>query len=78
MRYREDEIHGIQYALLTEVLGRGKADVLESYLKFEGIDAVLVQEAISRVTHPTSFALVKIMMPRASIARARELLRNFH
>jgi hypothetical protein len=67
----------LQYALLTEVLGRGTADVIESFLRAEEIDVVLVQEAISHVTHITSFAPVKIYVPKASLQRAHKLLKKF-
>jgi hypothetical protein len=66
------------YALLTEVTGRWKADIIENYLKSEEIDVVLVQEAISHVTHITAFAPVKIYVPRANIPRARNLLKIFN
>jgi hypothetical protein len=68
----------MQYALLTEVLGRGTADIIESYLRAEEIDVVLVQEAISHVTHVTSFAPVKIYVPKPSIQRAHVLLKKFN
>jgi hypothetical protein len=32
----------MQYAMLTEVLGRWKADILESFLRSEEIDVVLI------------------------------------
>ena len=70
-----DQLH---YALLTEVLGRGTADIIESFLRAEEIDVVLVQDAISHVTHITSFAPVKIYVPKASIKRARNLLKTFN
>jgi hypothetical protein len=68
----------MQYTLLAEVLGRGTADVIENYLRAEEIDVVLVQDAISHVTHITSFAPVKIYVPKASISRARNLLKIFN
>jgi len=68
----------MQYALLTEVTGRWKADILENFLKSEEIDVVLVQEAVSHLTHTTSFAPVKIYVPKASIKRARNLLKTFN
>lgn len=68
----------MQYAELTEVLGRGKAEILESLLRSEEIDVVLVQEAISHVTHITSFAPVKIYVPKTSLQRARNLLKQFN
>jgi cyclophilin family peptidyl-prolyl cis-trans isomerase len=68
----------IKYALLTEVHGRWKADILESYLRTKDIDVVLVQDAISRVTHIFSFARVQIFVPRESIRYARKLLKTFN
>jgi len=68
----------MQYTKLTEVFGRWKADILESYLKSEEIDVVLVQEAISHITHTTSFAYVQVYVPKESIKRARELLKTFN
>ena len=67
----------MQYAMLTEVLGRGKAEIIESFLRAEEIDVVLVQDAISHVTHITPFAPVKIYVPKASLQRARSLLNAF-
>lgn len=65
------------YTKLTEVMGRATADVLEGYLKSEEIDVVLVEEAVHHVTHTFSFAPVEIYVPKASIQRARELLKKF-
>lgn len=65
------------YTKLTEVMGRATADVLEAYLKSEEIDVVLVEEAIHHLTHTFSFAPVQIFVPKASIVRARELLKKF-
>jgi hypothetical protein len=65
------------YTKLTEVMGRATADVLEAYLKSEEIDVVLVEEAVHHVTHTFSFAPVQIYVPRASLQRARELLKKF-
>ena len=66
-----------QYALLTEVLGRWKADILESLLRSEEIDVVLIQDSVAGSTQQTSFTLVKVYVPRASLKRARELLKSF-
>jgi hypothetical protein len=67
----------MQYAMLTEVLGRWKADILESFLRSEEIDVVLIQESVSGSTQQTSFTPVKVYVPRASIERARRLLETF-
>ena len=64
----------LKYALLLRVHGRGKAEIIESFLRSEEIDVVLIQEAVSHVTHVTSIAPVQIFVPKASIQRARSLL----
>jgi hypothetical protein len=65
---RQDaRVDNIQYALLTEAAGRWEADIIENFLKSDGIDAALFQEAISHLTHPTSFASVMIYVPRSSL-----------
>ena len=68
----------VQYAMLTEVLGRWKADILESFLRSEEIDVVLVQDSVSGSTQQTSFTPVKIFVPKASMERARRLLETFN
>lgn len=66
------------YTKLTEVVGRWKADVLESYLKSEGIDAVLFQDTVSQVTLTSAFAPVQVYVPKASINQAHQLLKDFN
>ena len=68
----------MRYAKLTEVHGRWLADILESYLRAEEIDVVLVQDAVSHITHVTTFAPVMIYVPKVSIKRARDLLKTFN
>jgi Putative prokaryotic signal transducing protein len=67
----------MQYAILTEVLGRWKADILESFLRSQEIDVILIQESVSGSTQQTSFTPVKIYVPKASLRRARDLLKSF-
>ncbi len=67
----------MQYTLLTEVLGRWKADIIENFLRAEEIDVVLVEEAVSHITHITTFAPVKIYVPKESLKRAHNLLKAF-
>jgi len=74
-KYNMDEM---KYAKLTEVQGRWMADILENYLRVEEIDMVLVQDAVSHITHVTTFAPVMIYVPKASIKRARNLLKTFN
>lgn len=68
----------LKYDLLAVVHGRGTADVIEIFLRSEEIDVVLVQDAVSHLTHVTSFAPVQIFVPKASIQRARKLLKTFN
>ena len=69
-----DEMH---YAKLTELIGRWKAEILESFLRSQEIDVVLIQESVSGSTQQTSFTPVQIYVPKASIQRARRLLKTF-
>ena len=66
----------MKYALLTEVVGRWKADILENYLKSEEIDVVIVQETLSDLFTST-FSPVKIYVPKADMELAHELLKTF-
>jgi hypothetical protein len=74
----EKQIHGMLYTKLTDVIGRWQADILESYLRSEGIDAVLFQDSMSHITTTPVFAEVQIFVPKASIKQARELLKKFN
>jgi hypothetical protein len=64
--------------MLTEVLGRWKADIIEDFLRAEEIDVVLIQEGVSHSTQQTTFTPVKIYVSKASIQRARNLLKTFN
>ena len=75
-RSEEENLHQMQYALLTEVVGRWKADIIESFLIAEEIDVVLVQSTVSDL-FTTPFAPVKIFVPKTSLQRARNLLKTF-
>ena len=66
------------YTKLTDVTGRWQADILENYLKSEGVDAVLFQDTLSHVTLSDVFATVEVYVPKASIQQARELLNRFN
>ena len=63
----------MKYAMLTEVLGRWKAEIVESFLKSEGIDVVLVQDSVSQSAYANPFAPVQIFVPKENLERAREL-----
>ena len=67
----------MKYALLEEVLGRWKADVIENFLNSEGIDVVLIEGTVSDLFTP-SFAPVKIYVPKEDLNRSRELLKEYN
>lgn len=67
----------MQYAMLTEVIGRWKADIIENLLLAEEIAPVLIQDGVSHSTQQTTFAPVKIYVPKESLKRARNLLKAF-
>jgi cyclophilin family peptidyl-prolyl cis-trans isomerase len=68
----------LKYALLDEVNGRWMADIIEAYMRAEEIDVVLIQDAISQVTHTNPFAPVQIFVPKTSLKRARNLLKLYY
>jgi hypothetical protein len=67
----------MKYTHLVEVLGRWKAEIIESYLKAEGIDVVLIEDAISQSTYANPFAPVQVFVPKEGLAQARELMVSF-
>ncbi len=67
----------MKYTQLVEVLGRWKAEIIESYLKAEGIDVVLIQDSISQSTYANPFAPVQVFVPKEGLQQARELMETF-
>ena len=67
----------MRYANLTEVLGRWKAEILESFLEAEGIDVELIQDSLSHTFYTHAFAPVQIFVPKEKLEQARELLKVF-
>ena len=67
----------MKYALLTEVLGHYKAEIMQKFLETEGIDAVLIQDSLSQSTYFNPFAPVQIFVPKDKVQKASELLKNF-
>ncbi|HEY3476749.1 MAG TPA: DUF2007 domain-containing protein [Anaerolineales bacterium] len=66
----------MKYVMLTEVLGRWKAEIVESFLKSEGIDVVLVQDSLSQSAYANPFAPVQIFVPKENLEQARELAKT--
>jgi hypothetical protein len=67
----------MKYAKLTEVLGRWKAEILESFLEAEEIDVELIQDSLSHTFYTHAFAPVQIFVPKEKLERALELLKVF-
>jgi len=67
----------MKYAKLTEVLGRWKAEILESFLKSEGINVVLIQDSLSNSAYSNPFAPVQVFVPKEGMQQARKLLKTF-
>ena len=67
----------MRYAKLTEVLGRWKAEILESFLEAEAIDVELIQDSLSHTFYTHPFAPVQIFVPKEKLEQARELLKVF-
>jgi len=66
----------MKYAKLTEVLGRWKAEVVESFLESEGIDVELIQDSLSHTFYIHAFAPVQIFVPNEKLEEARELVKK--
>ena len=66
----------MKYARLTEVLGRWKAEIVESFLKSEGLDVVLVQDSLSQSAYSNPFAPVQIFVLKERLEQARELVKD--
>jgi hypothetical protein len=67
----------MKFTQLMEVLGRWKAEIIESYLKAEGIDVVLIEDSISQSTYANPFAPVQVFVPKEALAQASELMETF-
>jgi hypothetical protein len=63
----------MKYALLTEVLGRWKAEIVESFLQSEEIEVVLVQDSVSPAAYGNPFAPVQVFVRKEDLEKAREL-----
>jgi len=67
----------MKFTQLVEVLGRWKAEIIESYLKAEGIDVVLIEDSISQSTYANPFAPVQVFVPKDGLQQARQLMETF-
>ena len=67
----------MKYAQLTEVLGNYKAEIIQNFLKVEGIDVVLIHDSLSQSTYFNPFAAVQVFVPKEQMQQASELLKEF-
>lgn len=67
----------LKWERLTEVQGRYNADLLKSYFEANGIEVEMFQEAVSHLTHPTTFAPVEIFVSKEQADTARKLLEEY-
>ena len=67
----------MKYAQLTEVLGNYKAEIIQNFLKMEGIDVVLIQDSLSQSTYFNPFAAVQVFVPKEEMQQASKLLKEF-
>jgi hypothetical protein len=77
-RFLEVVMDELKWELLTEVQGRFNADILKSYFEVSGIEVEIFQEAISHLTHPTTFAPVEIFVLKEQADTARKLLEEYN
>jgi hypothetical protein len=67
----------LKYEKIAEANSRAEAEVIESFLKAEGIDVELVEEAISHSAYVLPQALVEIFVPKEMAKKALKLLKPF-
>ena len=67
----------LKYEKIGEANSRAEAEVIESFLKAEGIDVELVEESVSHSTFVVPHALVQIFVPSGEANKARKLLKSF-
>jgi len=67
----------LKYEKVGEANSRAEAEVIESFLKAEGIDVELVEESISHSSYVLPRALVEIFVPKEKAEQALKLLTPF-
>lgn len=67
----------LKYEKIGEANSRAEADIIESFLKAEGIDVELVEESILRSAYAFPLARVDIFVPKEKARQALELLKPF-
>ncbi|HTP02864.1 MAG TPA: DUF2007 domain-containing protein [Anaerolineales bacterium] len=70
----------LKWSMLTEVTGRGQAELLKSFLEAEGVEVQLIQESAGQSLFPVSIeglGSVQVFVPNEKMEAARELLKDF-
>jgi hypothetical protein len=67
----------LKYEKIGEANSRAEAEVIESFLKAEGIDVELVEESISHSAYVLPQARVEIFVPKEKAKQALKLLKPF-
>jgi hypothetical protein len=67
----------IEYEKIGEANSRAEAEIIESFLKAEGIDVELVEESISHSAYVLPQARVEIFVPKKKAKQALKLLKPF-
>ncbi len=71
----------MKYELLVELHSRMQADLLESYLEANGVDAELFQESVGHTAFPVTIdglGLVQVFVPREKLEQAKKLFETFN
>lgn len=71
----------MKYELLVELHSRMQADLLESYLEANGVDAELFQESVGHTAFPVTvdgLGLVQVFVPGDKLKTAKALLEKFN
>lgn len=71
----------MKYELLVELHSRMQADLLESYLEANGVDAELFQESVGHTAFPVTIdglGLVQVFVPREKLKQAKKLFEEFN
>ena len=67
----------LKYEKIGEANSRSEAEVIESFLKAEGIDVELIEESVSHSAYVLSQARVEIFVPKKKAKQALKLLKPF-
>jgi hypothetical protein len=67
----------LKYEKIGEANSRSEAEVIESFLKAEGIDVELVEESVSHSAYVLPQARVEIFVPKKKAKQALKLLKPF-